>query len=358
MGANQGSEYNLRVNLDKLSYFPGEVVNGTFSFDFGGNKNKRNNIKIKNPAVVLSIVQTETMQARTIPKIYQYTLFTQAVNITQLLDIKKNPDAIFTFQIPIPNNAQPNFEWPYQDWISCSLRSLIQVEIKDCKAQGSSFLVIKKNSKPLNSPLEIIEKTHKKGIFTGGDVLLKANYQTNSFPIYSQVPFSFTVDFSKSKYKIKGINYILKRKITMFDSHGGNLYESIEELMEKNIKGNMTKLQTENCLVELKDPEKIYKKYCMRLIAMANGIKPEQLITLLPSYKGSLFKCEYYIKLKAITDTPLISAINSPSIDLPIDVFSPIEYTINNISINPDLFPTMDQINSQNNPPQQYPPQQ
>ena len=187
MGANLITDYKLRISLDKLAYNPGEIINGTFCFDFGRDQYKKQNLNIKNPAVVLSIITYETTQVRTTPKTKQSILVSQAVNIKQLLDIKKNPDAIIPFSLQIPLNAIPSFEWPQMDYINFNVRSLVQVEIKDCKAIGTSFFVIRKNSTPLSSPLEIIEKSHKKGIFTGGDVLLKASYQTNSFPIYSQV---------------------------------------------------------------------------------------------------------------------------------------------------------------------------
>ena len=294
------------------------------------------------------------MQVRSSPKTKQTIIANQAINIKQLLNINKNPDTMIPFSLQVPLNATPSFEWPHLDYINCNVRSLVQVEIKDCKAIGTSFFVIRKNSTPLSSPLEVIEKTHKKGIFTGGDVLLKASYQTNSFPIYSQVPFTFTVDFSQSKYKIKGINYVLKRHIKFFDSHLELVFEHTDDLMEKNIKGNMTKLQTENCVVELKDPSEVQKHYCMKMLGMANGLKPDQLISLMPSFKFSMFQCDYYIKIKAVTDTPLLSAVNSPTLTLPIDVFSPMEYLINNVTINAESFPSMEQVGAQGYPQQQY----
>jgi hypothetical protein len=266
MGANLQGQYKLNLCLDKMTYSPGDLVNGTFSFKYDNDLAKKSSIRIKNPAVNISIIQTESAQDKFYPKKKQSTLMTQNININQLLDIHKNPDGMFTFQIQIPLNAQPSFEWPHAENVYASLRSIIQVEIKDVNACGSSFLVIRKNSTPLNSPLEIIEKSHKIGIFTGGDVLLRANYQTNSFPIFSQVPFQFTIDFSQAKYKIKGVNYILKRKIKMFDSNGGLLNEYTEDLAEKNAVGNMTKVQVENCFVELRDPAEIHKKYYMKLL--------------------------------------------------------------------------------------------
>ena len=46
MGANLATEYKLRVSLDKMTYSPGEMINGTFSFDFGKDQFKKKNLCI------------------------------------------------------------------------------------------------------------------------------------------------------------------------------------------------------------------------------------------------------------------------------------------------------------------------
>ena len=357
MGANFNfkSDYKLTVTMDKLAYNQGEIINGTIAFDFRSDPSKKKNLKITKPIATISMIQIEEIQDRSIPYKKENTIVCQDFNMPQLLNIKNNPDLPVPFQFQVPSNAQPNFEWPHDQYINCSLRSILKIEIKECKAIGQSVIIIRKNPTPLNSPLEIVSKTHKKGIFTGGDVVLKASYHTNTFPIFCKVPFTFTVDFTQSKYKIKGINYVLRRKIVFSDGIGHQIDEFNEDLMEKNIKGNMTKLQTENCSVDLKDPDSIHSKYSMLKLGMAKGLTTGQIMSLMPTFMGTQFCCTYSIKLKAITDTPLISALNSPTLELPIDVFSPLEYNMNNISINADMFPTMDQINSQQ---QQLPPQQ
>ena len=77
MGANLVTDYKLRVSLDKMTYSPGEIVNGTFSFDFGKDQFKKNNLKIKNPAIAVTIIQTETVQATTQPKSRATTLLSE-----------------------------------------------------------------------------------------------------------------------------------------------------------------------------------------------------------------------------------------------------------------------------------------
>ena len=145
MGANVQAQYKLNVSLDKMTYAQGELISGTFSFIYDNDKAKKKNIKIKNPAVNISIIQTETIRNNSKPISKQIALINQSMNINQLLDINKNPDGIFSFQIQVTLNAQPSFEWPHSEKIYASLRSVIQVEINDIKASGSSFLVIKKN---------------------------------------------------------------------------------------------------------------------------------------------------------------------------------------------------------------------
>ena len=60
MGANVQAEYKLNVSLDKMTYAPGELLSGNFSFIYDNDKAKKKKIKIRNPAVNISIIQTET----------------------------------------------------------------------------------------------------------------------------------------------------------------------------------------------------------------------------------------------------------------------------------------------------------
>ena len=334
MGGNIQAQYKINVKIEKKFYSPGEMITGTFAFDFSKEQEKKKNLKIKKPEVTMSIIQIETIKS---PKLgtNQNNLITKNLIIKEL---KKNPDGIFNFQMEIPLDAQPSFEWPHTEKINASLRTIIQLEIKEVNALGSTILFIRKNSTPLNTPLEIIEKSHKTGMFSSGDIVLKANFEANSYPTYAEVPFQFTADFNQSKYNIKGINYALERKIKMFDCKGKVINEFIDSLMESNIKGNMTKLQTEKCQVDIRDPIEIHRKYCMKILEMAHGLESNQLITLMPSIKGTLFSCEYYVKCKALTDALFMSSSSSPTLYLPLDIFIPVDNNINRISINQNIF--------------------
>ena len=41
MGANLITDYKLHISLDKLAYNPGEIINGTFCFDYGNDQLKK-----------------------------------------------------------------------------------------------------------------------------------------------------------------------------------------------------------------------------------------------------------------------------------------------------------------------------
>jgi len=347
MGGNIQGKYKLNVKIDKMYYSPGELINGTFAFDYSKEQAKKKNIYIKKPEVTISIIQIEEIKGSK-KLTNQNNLITHNVNIKELLKIKKNPDGIFSFQIQIPLNAQPSFEWPHSEKINASLRTIIQLEIKDVNALGNTPLIIRKNSTPLNTPLEIIEKSHKTGMFSGGDIVLKATFQANSYPVYAEIPFQFTADFSQSKYKIKSINYALERKIKMFDCKGNVINEFIDSLMESKAKGNMDKLQTWKCQVDIRDPIEVHRNYNMKILGMINGLESNQLITFMPNIKGTLFSCEYYIKCKAFTNALFNSSSNSPTLFLPLDIFTSIDSNINKISINSNIYDNMEQDDAPN----------
>ena len=44
MGSNLQAVYKVKICLDKMSYAPGELINGSFSFDFGNDQEKKKKI--------------------------------------------------------------------------------------------------------------------------------------------------------------------------------------------------------------------------------------------------------------------------------------------------------------------------
>jgi hypothetical protein len=88
MGGNIQAQYKLKVKTDKMSYYPGEMITGTFSFDYSKEQEKKKNIKIKNPEVTMSIIQTETIK-NSKQRTNQNNLITQNMKINELLKLKK-----------------------------------------------------------------------------------------------------------------------------------------------------------------------------------------------------------------------------------------------------------------------------
>ena len=265
----------VKINLPKFYFIAGEIINGSFNLE----SKKGQKINLKNTNVIISFPVVESANCRGNFRQATSTLGSISLNFSQLLEINNNPKIEIPFQIQIPTNAKPSFEWP-RDSYNISYRNVLKIEIPEIKAVGTTILIIKKLSTPLNTPLNLVEHTQIKGIFSTDDVILSAKYNTNSFPINSQIPFTFNADFSKSTNLIKEIEFVLKRKIRFFDEN--------KELIK-------------------------------------------EIINLIPNVKATLFECEYYIKVRAITDTPLISVFNSPSMHVPLDVF---QADNNNINLN------------------------
>ena len=325
----ENSSLSIKINLPKQTFSPGEFINGTFNLDFNKNGKK---INIRNNNVIISFPTAESTYHRMIPKERKSVLSAITLNFPQLLELNNNPKIEIPFQIQVPINAKPSFEWPRENNYA-SYRNFLKISIPEIKAEGTTFIIIKKLSTPLNTPLNLVECNKKKGLLSSDGFTLNVKYNTNSFPINSKIPFTFTADFSQSKFKIKSMEFVLKRKLKFIEDNKILEEEVIDELQQKNIKGNKTKIQTENFVADLMDPKEICKKYSMKKLSLVGGLNLNEVINFMPNIKASLFECEYYIKVKAITDTPLISGLNSPSMYVPLDVFQADNSNVN-LNIN------------------------
>ena len=329
MGATNTSLI-LNIDLQKQTFIPGETFSGTFNFVFKEGEKKK--INLKNSEVIISFSSIESTYKH--PEELKSTLVASSLSIPELSKINTNPQTRIPFQAQIPMNAKQSFEFSRAKMYA-SFRNYLKIEIPEIKAQGIVFIIIKKLPNSLNSPLDLAENTHNKGLFSLDNVVLNVKCHTNNFPLKSQIPFTFSADFSKTKYNIKSMEFVLKRKLK-FLNEDKVLEEIIDELQQKKIKGNMKKEQTENFVADLNDPQEIYKKYSMDKLLIIEGLQPNNVINFLPNIKTNLFECEYYIKVRAVTDSSLFSTLNSPSMYVPLDVFQADNYS-NNFNIKQSL---------------------
>ena len=173
----------LFVKTQNTSFYPNEFVQGSFCFSIPPppppkpvNPNPQNNQKPPNPQspyqqypymqqqqqqqpqqplpppppvnpiaalrstlVHISIIQEESAQGRRGPP---NTLLCLPIEFPQLKQLVSNPDLIFPFEVKIPLNARPSFEYPCSD-ANCSIRTYIQIEVRELRIMGSSFIVVK-----------------------------------------------------------------------------------------------------------------------------------------------------------------------------------------------------------------------
>ena len=312
----ENSTYMLKINLSKQTFIPGEIINGTFNFEL---KKGQKNAILTRTNVILSFLTIEEIYYH-IRKKRESTFGTAVVDFPQLFEVKNNPNIKIPFQIQIPINMQPSFEY-HRHNMDASYRNFLKIQIPEIKAEGTIYINIKKLSTPLNTPLNLVERTHSKTLFSSSDTILNVKYNKNSYAINSQIPFTFSIDFSQAKFNIKELEFTLKRKIKFFDDKRKSLGEEIDELQNQTIPGNKSKEQTENLVAYLNDPQEIYKKYAMNNLSEISGIKPNEAINFIPSMKAVFFECEYYIKVRAKTDANILSGVSTPSLKVPLDVF-------------------------------------
>ena len=310
MGATNSS-FILNINLPKQTFTPGEIINGTFNLNI--KKDKKKKIKIKNSEVIISLLTIESTHKH--HKELKKTLVSTTLSIPELLKINENPKMLIPFQMQIPINAKPSFEF-FRSKMYASFRTFLKIEIPKIKVEGTIFIIIKKLPNLLNKPLDLVGLNKKNGLFSLDNIALNLKCDKNSFQLNTQNIFSFLADFSKTKYNLKSMEYTLKRKIKFFNKNKVS-EKIIDELQQKIIKGNMEKQQIVKFVVDLSDPQEIYEKYSMDKLFMFDGLQPNDVINLIPNIKTDLFECEYNIKVKAITD----SQLNSPSMNTSLDVF-------------------------------------
>ena len=358
MNGPQENSIKIIVNIDKSVYLPNEFIEGTFSFIFPPprpqNPNPNQNMprnqpypqknpppppqpqapknpvpKITSNFVYISIIQEERAQGR----LTKNVLLCQPAEFPQLTQLIDNPQLIFPFEVKIPVSTLPSFEYPLYD-ANCSVRTYVKIEVREIKAVGSAFFIIKKTSSPLNSPLEL-STTNDRGMYIG------ASYEANSYEVGGKIPFGFQVDFTSTNDKIKSIEYTLLRRVQIMN---GRKYNDV--LCKYLIKGEMTSQQNGDGLVQLFESEHLNKFIQVNKLPMLI-MGPDEVIHLMPSINAQNFKCEYLLLIEATAAGELRTKV---TLEMPFDVYTSSTYNFNLKNAHPQSA----QNNYQNNQNPQY----
>ena len=234
--------YELRINLEKMNYFPGEIFNASIQIISKDNINLNynslrisyfvknveywqnnmsakesseltpgeNNIKEKEGClndknnyfenIILSKEETRT-------------------NINKpfnLVNNFRNNEINIIIKIQLPEETKPSFEWYKNNNTFCFARTILSIHIPDLKLYSYNYLFIKK-PQPNSINSINIQKTLGKEAFLffweKDNIKFNIISQKDCFTFNDTCPIQLNVDTSQLKSELISINLIFKRKI-------------------------------------------------------------------------------------------------------------------------------------------------
>lgn len=371
MKSSNRYQYNPKIFLEKLNYFPGETIKINIGFSSNGNINlKENPLKINYSIKQIeywdnnnniNIIEKSNLNGKTISydsntpgnpsdfnqrikedyikdkKSYKeeivlneelyITDFSYEENIMD--SFNKDNDLSIYVKISLPKDMKPSFEWNKNKEINiyCYSRTILTLNIPDLKLVAKYYLFIKKdcpgNIKPINIKTNIGKEPFIFLFFWDNDYI-NFNILSNkdALPLGDNLPININIDSSKLKSELYSINITLKRKIKFMINRNQSILDNtcdfIEDLWEEKV--NLNKNITQYNLkfnIPLKDNEISILKKTINFNINSQNISKKYLTYLMPSYDGDNIRCEYFLKIRPKMD----SSVDFNDVIIPIKLY-------------------------------------
>ena len=375
---NASNLFNIQIHLPKLNYFPGEIIQGSITLLSIG---KNNDIQDSLPKmkILQSIIQKEywkngqnstplnldndinndtpipqnynTLQTENDTSDIKHTNIKTITN--QILLITKNSYSKIEngfeipFQLEIPKNALPSFEWFHDVNTFCYSRIFLNIEIPETQNKKSIILFIEKQSLILNTPLIFNKFIGKKSfiIFGGDSLQMEVSYPKNSYSFNDICCLHLKIDITESKTKLNSVIIFLKRKIKFLVNGKQSIFLNTADFME-DIWENKIMIKDDKNLIKnydfnliLTDNEKLLSKRQTNFLLLENN--KNILKYLMPSFSGQNICCEYFIKIKPIFES---SSFSYSDFLIPLDLYH--ENDMNMLNILKDINKILSDFNN------------
>lgn len=325
------NHYDLKINLEKFNYFPGEIINVKIEviskdfINFTYNDLRifycikqieywQNNMNIKessNQTPNGNIINEKEDYLKDKKNYYENIIFSKEEKISNLNNLTNNfsKNKLNTsLKIQLPKDMKPSFEWYKDENIFCFSRTSLSICIPDLKLNSYNYLFIKKPMPDSISNInfqKIIGNEALLFFWQNNNIKFDINSQKNCYPINEICPIQINIDTSQLKSELISINFVLKRKIKFMingeQSVFFNTSDYTEDLWENKVvldkKDNIHNLNFE---IPIKDKEKIINKKKLNFNIDLKVINKKIMTYLMPSYTGKNIKCEYFLKVKTI----------------------------------------------------------
>ena len=326
--------YELRINLEKMNYFPGEIFNASIQIISKDNINLnfnslrisyfvknveywQNNMNAKESSELTpcynNIKEKEGclndknnyFENIILSKEETRTNINKSFN---LVNNFRNNEINIIIKIQLPEETKPSFEWYKNNNTFCFARTILSIHIPDLKLYSYNYLFIKKPQPNSINSINIQKTLGKEAfIFFWEKDNIKFNIisQKDCFTFNDTCPIQLNIDTSQLKSELMSINLTFKRKIKFMINGEQSVFlntsDYTEDLWEEKItldkKENIHNLKFE---IPIKDKERTIIKKKINFNIDLKFYNKNSLTYLMPSYTGSNIKCVYFLKIKSI----------------------------------------------------------
>ena len=325
------NQYELKINLEKVNYFPGEVMNVKIQIISKTNiklnfnslricyfmKNIeywQNNMNIKesnNQTPNGNNLNEKKYFLKDKKNYYENIILSKEEEINNLNNLSNNyPNNKLntSLKIQLPKDIKPSFEWYKDDNIYCFSRTILSISIPDLELNSYNHLFIKRAMPDSLSNInfqKILGNESFLLFWQNDNIKFDINSPKNCYSINDICPIQINIDTSQLKSELISINLSLKRKIKFMINGDQSVFlntsDYTEDLWEnKIILDKKEKIHNLNFEIPIKDKEKIINKKKLNFNIDLKIINKKNLTYLMPSYTGNNIKCEYFLKIKAI----------------------------------------------------------
>ena len=325
------NQYELKINLEKVNYFPGEVMNVKIQIISKTNiklnfnslricyfmknieywQNKMNIKESNNQTPNGNNLNEKKDILKDKKNYYENIILSKEEEINNLNNLSNNyPNNKLntSLKIQLPKDIKPSFEWYKDDNIYCFSRTILSISIPDLELNSYNHLFIKRAMPDSLSNInfqKILGNESFLLFWQNDNIKFDINSPKNCYSINDICPIQINIDTSQLKSELISINLSLKRKIKFMINGDQSVFlntsDYTEDLWEnKIILDKKEKIHNLNFEIPIKDKEKIINKKKLNFNIDLKIINKKNLTYLMPSYTGNNIKCEYFLKIKAI----------------------------------------------------------
>ena len=228
---------------------------------------------------------------------------------------------LFPFEIKLPENIYPSFEYPKHDY-SAYLRYSLFAKVKspNVNLSTSSLIFIYAVSRRDNSSFTIENSFNIKkwGMFGKGATKINASFPMKYYRFSDNIPIKMNIDNTLGKMKVNLVKINLKRKMILKDNKDEHKekYSRIDKIIKKIFKvdikrGNQGIYDFQFPLSEIPANDFSY----FDNVNLYNWTKKN--CEFMPSLESTILSCQYILKIAIYYDS-FIKKTDRPKIKIPI----------------------------------------